>query len=154
MIPATTTRVQQHTDETVNQAIRRRTEQSIHYYAGEGRALLDDRLVELEYEWDMERVLEANAAGASLIGVGLGRLAGRRWFILPGIVAVFLLQHAVQGWCPPVELFRRLGFRTASEIETERYALKIIRGDFHDVTWEEKPPSDQVAHILEMIERR
>ncbi|WP_447601450.1 hypothetical protein [Nitrospira sp. Nam80] len=153
MIPSTTSRVQEHTDETINQAIRRRTEQSIHYYAGEGRSRLDDRLMELEYEWDMERVLEANAAGASLIGLGLGWCAGRRWFILPGIVAGFLLQHAVQGWCPPVELFRRLGFRTASEIETERYALKIIRGDFHDLTQEQNPSSDRIRHILGIIER-
>jgi len=89
MIPSTTSRVQEHTDETINQAIRRRTEQSIHYYAGEGRSRLNDRLMELEYEWDMERVLEANAAGASLIGLGLGWSAGRRWFILPGSLRGF-----------------------------------------------------------------
>jgi len=31
---------------------------------------------------------------------------------------------------PPVPLLRRLGVRTASEIEAERYALKAVRGDF------------------------
>ncbi|HET9942578.1 MAG TPA: hypothetical protein VFR05_04515, partial [Terriglobia bacterium] len=41
-----------------------------------------------------------------------------------------LLQHAVQGWCPPVPLFRRLGIRTQREIDEERYALKAMRGDF------------------------
>ena len=44
--------------------------------------------------------------------------------------AGFLLQHAVQGWCRPVPIFRRLGIRTASEIDAERYALRMIRGDF------------------------
>ena len=36
----------------------------------------------------------------------------------------------LQGWGPPVPLFRRLGFRTRAEIARERYALKGIRGDF------------------------
>ena len=42
----------------------------------------------------------------------------------------FLLQHALQGWCPPVPVFRRLGVRTTAEIDRERYALKALRGDF------------------------
>jgi hypothetical protein len=31
--------------------------------------------------------------------------------ILPALVTAFLFQHAVQGWCPPVPILRRLGFR-------------------------------------------
>ena len=30
-------------------------------------------------------------------------------------------------------LFRRFGVRTASEIDHERYALKVLRGDFERV---------------------
>jgi hypothetical protein len=45
-------------------------------------------------------------------------------------VTAFLFQHAVQGWCPPVPILRRLGFRTVTEIEQERHALKALRGDF------------------------
>jgi hypothetical protein len=30
-------------------------------------------------------------------------------------------------------IFRRLGFRTASEIDRERYALKALRGDFEEL---------------------
>jgi hypothetical protein len=52
---------------------------------------------------------------------------------LPGIVLPFLLQHAVQGWCPPVPLFRRLGVRTREEIEREKFALKALRGDFEEI---------------------
>ncbi len=37
---------------------------------------------------------------------------------------------AVQEWCPPVPVFRRLGVRTCQEIDEEKYALKILRGDF------------------------
>ena len=61
---------------------------------------------------------------------GHRRRGDRRFFALPAVVAGFLLQQAVQGRCPPVPLFRRLGFRTASEIDHERYALKALRGDF------------------------
>jgi arylsulfatase A-like enzyme len=53
------------------------------------------------------RTVEANAATASLVGSGLGLLVDRR----------FPLQHALQGWCPPVPIFRHLGFRTAREID-------------------------------------
>jgi hypothetical protein len=42
----------------------------------------------------------------------------------------FLVQHAVQGWCPPLVVLRRRGVRTRREIEEERYALKALRGDF------------------------
>jgi hypothetical protein len=68
-----------------------------------------------------------------LIGTGLGASVNRRWFALPAIVGAFLLQHAVQGWCPPLPVFRRLGFRTAAEIDRERYALKALRGDFDKI---------------------
>ena len=41
-----------------------------------------------------------------------------------------MIQHVLKGWCPPLVLLRRLGFRTAAEINRERMALKILRGDF------------------------
>jgi hypothetical protein len=77
--------------------------------------------------------LEANAATISLIGVVLGTVVDRRWFVLPAIVGAFLLQHALQGWCPPLPVLRRLGIRTSTEIDYERYALKALRGDFKDI---------------------
>jgi hypothetical protein len=57
----------------------------------------------------------------------------RRFAVIPLVVGGFLLQHAVQGWCPPLPIFRRYGFRTQYEIEQERYALKALRGDFNQV---------------------
>jgi hypothetical protein len=69
----------------------------------------------------------------SLIGLGLGTFIHRRWDVLPALVGIFLLQHAIQGWCPPVPLLRQHGVRTATEIGYERYALKALRGDFESL---------------------
>lgn len=79
MIP-TTARVEQHTDEAVNEQIRKRTEQSISYVGRQGRAQISRRLEELNHEWDIERTLEANAASIALLGLGLGA------FVKPPIV--------------------------------------------------------------------
>src|SRR5438445_8875889 len=110
MLPSTTARVPEHTPARYNEAIHRQTEDNVARYAAAGREAIDRRLNELDREWDIERVLEANAASIALIGVGLGAFADRRFLILPGLVCGFLLQHALQGWCPPVPLFRHLGF--------------------------------------------
>jgi hypothetical protein len=40
------------------------------------------------------------------------------------------MQHAIQGWCPPVPLLRRLGFRTPAEICEERCGLKMLGGEY------------------------
>ena len=133
MLPSTVERVPGHTPEAYNEAIRRQTEANVARVAAAGPAALDRRLAELDREWDIERTLEANAATVTLIGSALGLVADRRFFALPAVVAGFLLQHALQGWCPPVPLFRHLGFRTAAEIDYERYALKAIRGDFRNI---------------------
>lgn len=133
MLPATATRVEQHTAEYINERIRRQTEENIARIAAGGRAAIDRRLAELDQEWDMERTLQTNFASVVLAGIALGEFVDRRWHLLPVVAAGFMVQHALQGWCPPVEVFRRLGFRTQAEIDHERYALKALRGDFRAV---------------------
>lgn len=136
-MPSTTERVPQHTADHVNRQIRLQTEENVTRIAEAGPAAIDRRLEELDHEWDIERTLEANAASAVLMGLTLGATVDRKWFIFPAVVAGFLLQHAVQGWCPPLPVFRRYGFRTQSEIEQERYALKALRGDFRHMRQDE-----------------
>ena len=145
MIPTTVDRVPNQTGRAVNERIRRQTEQNIEQAKRSGPAAIDRRLAELDAEWDIERLLEANAATASLIGVTLGATVDRRWFALPAVVGAFLLQHAVQGWCPPLPVFRRLGLRTASEIDYERYALKALRGDFAEISDQKRGGPQKVA---------
>jgi hypothetical protein len=125
--------VSENTAETVNATIRRQTEEGVSYFVSAGPEAIDRRLQELDGEWDIERVLEANAASLTLVAVVLGVAKGPKWFLVPGVIAAFLLQHAIQGWCPPLPLLRRLGLRTEAEINRERYALKALRGDFREV---------------------
>lgn len=132
MLPATTRRVSLQTADAVNDRIRRDTEQRVARLVTDPSGI-DARLRELEQEWDIERALEANASILALAGTVLAASGDRRWLILPGVVTAFLLQHAVQGWCPPLPVLRRLGFRTATEIDEERYALKVLRGDLADI---------------------
>jgi hypothetical protein len=76
--------------------------------------------------------LATGSSSLSLLGLALGFAVDRRWLFLPLAVQGFYLQHALQGWCPPLPLFRRLGFRTPSEIEEERCALQALSGSHAD----------------------
>jgi hypothetical protein len=128
-LPDTSDRIHRNTPEAVNRRIAAETARRV---AGLARnpGGIGARLRELDAEWDTERVLEANAATLALAGTLLGLLGDRRFLAVPVVVTSFLLQHALQGWCPPLPLIRRAGVRTAREIETERAALKAMRGDF------------------------
>jgi hypothetical protein len=132
MLPSTVERVPRSTDEAVNDKILENTARRVVYFAGHS-GQIDHRLRQLDREWDIERVLEANAAAFGFLGVALAMAGHRRWLRLSMAVSAFLFQHALQGWCPPVPMFRRLGMRTAREIEVERIALKALRGDFDGV---------------------
>jgi hypothetical protein len=124
-------RVRENTSAEVNARLDCETRERIESYAERGAAEITRRIEELDREWDMERLLETNASALAGIGVGLAAATGsRKWLILPGVVLSFLFQHAVQGWCPPVPVFRRMGVRTRREIDREKYALKALRGDF------------------------
>ncbi len=130
MLPATADRVPVNTAEHVNEGIRRETEENVRRLAGAEPGAIESRLRELDHEWDIERYVETLAPTFTLLGIGLGLTVSRKWFVLPLTVQAFFLQHALQGWCPPVPVLRRLGVRTATEIDHERNALKALRGDY------------------------
>ena len=138
VLPTTDERVPRSTRASVNNRIQARTLHDVSRFIGADPVFIDERINQLQHEWDIERTLEANAASVSLVGLGLGLFVDRRFFLLPAAVAAFLLQHALQGWCPPLPLLRRLGLRTSAEIHDEIIALRILRGDFLDrVTYPE-----------------
>jgi hypothetical protein len=119
-------RIPEHTPLEVNRSLQWQLAQRLRYYA-EHPEEIDRRLKELAEEWDLERAMHANAAGASLIGFWLGRSVSRLFFLLPLAIFGMVLQHVVSGWTPMLPFMRRRGFRTQREIEAERHALLALR---------------------------
>ena len=123
-------RVRANTPPEINQAIDTEIAAMVRFYASKTDYEIGKRIEELDKEWDIGRIVETRASAVSLIGIILGLKRSKMWLILPTIASTFLLQYAVQGWCPPVSILRRFGFRTRQEIDLEKYALKALRGDF------------------------
>ncbi len=121
-------RVRRHSPEPVNRRIDRETRGRVWACASDPDAI-DERIAELDREWDVERALFVVTSVNLLLGLA-ATARDRRWLPWPAAVAAFQLQHAVQGWSPPVSALRRLGVRTRQEIEDERTAPKALRGDF------------------------
>lgn len=132
MIADSATRVDRHTSSETSERLQHQTRASVAYYAAHPDEI-PQRLAELDREWDIERALAMNSSALSIFGLMMTALRGRRWLLLPMVVQGFFIQHAIEGWCPPLPILRRLGLRTQFEIEQERYALKALRGDFDGV---------------------
>jgi hypothetical protein len=116
-------RVRNATAASLNEKIDQEIQGNIRHYSTADSKAIKDRIRQLDKEWDIERALELNASLVALGGVLLAATVNKKWLILPAIVTSFLAQHAIQGWCPPVPLFRKLGIRTQKEIEAERHGL-------------------------------
>jgi hypothetical protein len=137
-------RVRRNSPSKFNNEIDQQLKLSIDEYLNGDQKNINSRLKQLDKEWDIERGLEVNMPIVALIGLALGIFVSKWWFIFPVIVLLFFLEHAIQGWCPPLPIFRKLGFRTRKEIDKEKYALKLLRGDFDQVMTASSLQEDQV----------
>lgn len=126
-------RVRSGTSRSQNQKVDQETVSNVARYSAQGEAAIEKRIKELDKEWDIERTLELNAGLLAFAGSILALTVHKRWAILPAVVTTFLVQHAVQGWCPPLPLFRAMGIKSRPELDREKYALKALRDDFKDV---------------------
>ncbi|MDD5349976.1 MAG: hypothetical protein PHQ12_07180 [Chthoniobacteraceae bacterium] len=129
-LPKTTSRVSQFTSRKTNEKILSQTRKAVERYCNADQETLARRLEELDREWDFERAIQTGASLQILLGLALGTFVHRRLYAWSALIAGFMLMHALHGWAPPLPLLRRLGFRTEAEIEQERSALRILRGDF------------------------
>jgi hypothetical protein len=153
-LPATSHRVELHTAPELNDAIRQQADAEIVRLEGAPADEIDQRLQVLDAEWDVERLLQTNASVIVLFGLALATTVNRKFLLLPAGVFGFFAQHALQGWCPPIPVFRRLGVRTQREIERERYALKALRGDFDQVPAKDAVPmSERVRAALAAVDK-
>ncbi|MBI3289307.1 MAG: hypothetical protein HYZ74_07295 [Elusimicrobia bacterium] len=124
MLNRPATRIEDNTDQSINKRIREQAQERVARLATAPDEDVRRRMLELEYEWDVERAVEANMSLAVVATLLLGRFLDRRFYALTGVVGGFLLNHAARGWCPPLPALRRRGFRTAREIDEEHRALE------------------------------
>jgi len=130
-------RVRANTPPEINQAIDTEIAAMVRFYASKTDYEIGKRIEELDKEWDIGRIMEIRASTVSLIGIILGLKRSKIWLILPTMASTFLLMYAVQGWCHPVSILRRFGFRTRQEIDLEKYALKALRRDSEKIAPQE-----------------
>ncbi len=140
-------RVQESTEESVNRDLLSEADARIRMSRSASQEEITAKIQELDQEWDIERALEMNASLFAFSGLALGVAHNKKWLAVPAVVLPFLFQHAVQGWCPPLPILRRLGFRTRKEIDREKYALKAFRGDFREAV-----PEAPTIEILNAVD--
>jgi hypothetical protein len=123
-------RVRDHTAGHVNARIDREMAERLRAADTAGPEALRRMIARIDREWDVDRALMANfAILGGLVFLGSATAARKRrgrwtpWHTLLSVQLTFLLAHAIAGWCPPLPVFRRLGFRTSKEIERERAEL-------------------------------
>ena len=117
-------RVRSSTSRSQNQKIDRETKINLARYKDLDSASIQERIRELDKTWDIERTLMFNAATLSLTGAMLALFVNKKWAIMPAVVTSFLIQHTLQGWCPPLPLFRMMGIKSARSLTYMQQGLR------------------------------
>jgi hypothetical protein len=123
--------------------------ESIRMHAGRDASAISRRLEQLDREWPVERALMAGAGTFVWLGLILGGIVKRRLTAISAVAGAMLILFAIFGWVPPVLIIRRFGFRTRGEIDCERIALKILRGDFRGLDEGQADPETRVERALQ-----
>lgn len=95
-----------------------------------GPNAINDRIEQLKREWTVGRMTKAVAASLVLVGSALA-LWVHVWFAaLAALGGILLLQYLLtpKSWLG--DLMQIMGYRRKDEVEQERVALRVIRGDF------------------------
>ena len=132
MLSPTAQRVELSTPPALNRKFEQRLAANIARYMGASRPAIDQRLRELDREWNVERLIETEAPLMIGLGIALGLTKGQKWFAVSALAASMVILHSLRGWYPLIPILRRLGMRTQNEIEEERNALRMLRGD-HEI---------------------
>ena len=135
--------VRRHSPTAVLNSIDESLEDRIRRYATQSQGAISLRIAELEMEWEIERWFESGMAVLGLTGLVLGVARNKKWLWLAGGSLAALADRGCRGWTPLLGCFRQAGLRSRREIERERFALKILRGDFEAV-----PTPNPSNHLL------
>src|SRR5262249_30196166 len=105
-------------------------------------------LAQLDREWSAGRMAKATLGVVILLGFALTAVLGPWWLLLPAAACLFLLQSMFtkSPWLPAV--FKEAGYRSGSDIEHEKFALKALRGDFkHFATVHDIETQDDITRL-------
>lgn len=105
-------------------------QQRVACLADAGPAAIDARLAELDREWTAGRITKGMSGVLLVVGFVLAAFAHPLWLLMPAFGGVFLLQYLFTPTSWLGRLFHSMGYRTGFEVDQEKTALKIIRGDF------------------------
>lgn len=106
-------------------------EQRLACLADAGPESIETRLAELEREWTAGRATKAVIGVLIVAGFGLTVMLDSPWWLsLPAIGGLFLLQYLFSRTSWLGKVFHEMGFRTGFEVDQEKMALKVLRGDF------------------------
>ncbi len=121
--------IREKSSDAANARIDRETQVAI-AEASRSPEAIEVRLAELDREWNIDRALMLNFAivGGLASSLAMRRLVRRGtlggWGALFFTQIAFLAHHAIRRWCPPMPVFRRIGFRSQQEIDAERCVLE------------------------------
>jgi hypothetical protein len=115
--------------ETVEQRIAQSLSDSLRLCAAEPERIAD-RLRQLDEEQSLEAALACGCSALALGGALLGLGGRKRWLLLAAAASGLLLSEQAKNGRAPLGALRRLGLRAAKEIDQERTALRLLRGDF------------------------
>lgn len=126
-------------------------EENIRFYATQPPEAISRRIEELDHECDLDRTMALYGSGIGLGTILLSFIGGKKWLVLGGTALGFLLKHSLDGTSPVIPLLRKFGVRTRSEIYREKYALKILRGDFEDMPKPDELKANPAHEVLRSI---
>ena len=112
---------------------RSRIEERLHQIAYGGQPAITQRLAQLDDEWSAGRVAKITVAAGILLGLAAAVLHSWWWLAVPVVLGLILLQYLTSRECWLTRGLKLLGLRSSVEIEHERFALKALRGDFHNL---------------------
>jgi hypothetical protein len=116
--------------------------------ADAGPQAITERLEEIVDEWSAGRVTKTTIGISIVAGMALAALVDPWWLVLPAAGGLFLLQYLFTRTSWLGAAFQAMGFRTGAEIDQEKFALKVLRGDFrHLPTIHEIENKDDIARM-------
>ncbi|MGE0546175.1 MAG: hypothetical protein AB7O24_12405 [Kofleriaceae bacterium] len=127
--PPSNDRIRNHTSDSVNDRIDRETQSALNEVL-DSPDRIRARLAELDREWGVDRALMMVFSVLGGISAGMAMRTFHRKDRFGGWAALFFTQigffgyHAIRGWCPPLPVIRRFGFRSNAEISAERVMLE------------------------------